>query len=187
MSYQTISGCCPFPINALQRAACLCLAAGLLLFQPHAAAAPGQKPAPQSTPTPEDTSAFNALLAKGDYAAAIQFVEQSSLSAGEKDGVTGILILDGLADKSPASRPPFPLAEGFARLERAALAGRDQSIADLRAKFTNGINDAGKNSLMAPNPALAQCWGAVESGKKKPAACVQLRKRLRVPEPVNGK
>jgi hypothetical protein len=166
----------------MKRTACLCLAAAWLVsYQPRAAADATQKTASSTTPAPDEASAFNALLAKGDYAGAIQFVKRSSLSASDKDGVTGTLILDGLADRSATSRPPFPLSEGFARLEKAASAGRAQSVADLRAKFTTGINDAGKNSIMPPNDALAKCWEGVESGRKKASACIQLRKRLRVP------
>jgi hypothetical protein len=166
----------------IKRTACLCLAAGWLVsYQPGAAADAAQKTASSTAPAPDDAAAFNALLAKGDYAGAIQFVERSKLSASDKDGVTGTLILDGLADRSATSRPPFPLSEGFAHLEKAALAGRAQSVADLRAKFTTGINDAGKNSIMPPNEALAKCWEGVESGKKKASACILMRKRLRIP------
>jgi hypothetical protein len=126
-------------------------------------------------------SDFNALVRRGDYAAAISFVEKSQLPAGEKDGVTGTLILDGLVDPSPATRPPYPLTEGFTRLERAASAGRVQSIADLRGKFTTGLNYAGKNILLPPNDALAKCWANVEAGTDKAATCITMRQRLQVP------
>jgi hypothetical protein len=124
---------------------------------------------------------FGTLLQKGDYAGAIAFVNAAKLSAAEKDGVTGNLILDGLVDPRATTKPPFPLAEGFTRLERAAAAGRKQSIADLRAKFTTGLNFEGKNSIMPPNASLAGCWNEVASGSSKASACIEMRKKLRVP------
>jgi hypothetical protein len=156
-------------------------AAGWLIScQPHAAV-PKQQSAPSAEPSAAAMSDFNALLRKGDYAGAIAFVEKSTLPAREKDGIIGTLILDGLVDQSASTRPPYPLAEGLARMEHAASAGRAQSVADLRAKFTTGLNDSGKNKLMPPNDALAKCWSDVEGGKQKPVMCVRLRKRLHVP------
>ena len=134
-------------------------------------------PAAEATP-PAD---FNSLVSKGDYAEAIKFVEQSALSDSEKDGTNGNLILDGWVDPNAVSRPPYPLAAGFVTLERAAAAGRGQSVADLRAKFTTGINYEGKKVLMAPNAPLAACWSKVESAQEAPATCIALRQRLQVP------
>jgi hypothetical protein len=125
---------------------------------------------------------FAAILDKGDYAGAIKFVEQSSVPTSEKDGLKGNLILDGWVDPAAVSRPPYPLVTGFDSLERAALAGRSQSITDLRAKLTTGINFEGKNVLMAPNPPLAQCWARVEAATEQPATCVALRRQLKVPQ-----
>ena len=124
---------------------------------------------------------FNSLVRKGDYAAAIALVEKAELAASEKDGVIGILILDGLVDPSAATRPPFVLADGFTRIERAATAGRTQSIADLRGKFTTGLNYEGKNILMPPNEALAKCWTTVEAGNDKASTCITMRQSLQVP------
>ena len=151
---------------------------------PHAATTPQPEPSPRSGAAPrlaDAASEFNALLGKGDYAGAIAFVEKSALTAAEKDGVTGTLILDGLVDPSASTRPAHPLAEGFTRMERAAAAGREQSVADLRAKFTTGINYEGKNILLPPHRALAECWANVEAGNEKATACISMRQRLRVP------
>jgi hypothetical protein len=151
------------------------------------ACSPQSTSAPQSVParTPPSAAAapadFNAFLSKGDYAGAIRFVEQSSLSDSEKDGTSGNLILDGWVDPNAVSRPPYPLAAGFVTLERAAAAGRGQSASDLRAKFTTGINYEGKKVLMAPNPPLAECWTKVESAQEAPSTCIGLRRRLQVP------
>jgi hypothetical protein len=143
--------------------------------QPHlrSAVAPAANGASQSV--------FTDLLQKGDYAAAIRFVEQSPAEQREKDGVNGTLILDGWVDPNALTRPPYPLAMGFERLERAATAGRVQSVADLEAKFTTGLNHEGKNVLMPPNSALAQCWSKVQQANEEPATCIALRKRLGVP------
>ena len=124
---------------------------------------------------------FTAFLNKGDYAGAIKFVEQSGLTESEKDGVKGNLILDGWADPAAATRPPYPLAAGFDSLERAAIAGRKQSVTDLSAKFATGVNYEGKNVLMAPAPSLATCWARVEAADAQAATCVALRRELRVP------
>jgi hypothetical protein len=62
-----------------------------------------------------------------------------------------------------------------------AVAGRGQSVADQRAKFTTGINYEGKNVLMAPNPPLAECWTKVESAQAAPSTCIALRRHLQVP------
>jgi hypothetical protein len=123
----------------------------------------------------------SAYLSTGDYVRAIEAVLRSRVSKVEKDGVTGVLILDGLVDPDAKTKPPYTLADGFARMERAALRGRRQSVADLRAKFEVGINYQGKNSLMAPVEALASCWRQVEGGSQKAAGCVALRRQLRVP------
>jgi hypothetical protein len=143
------------------------------------------QPVPAGAPPPAAAAAppadFNSFLSKGDYAGAIKFVEQSALSNSEKDGTNGNLILDGWVDPNAVSRPPYPLAAGFVTLERAAAAGRGQSVADLRAKFTTGINYEGKNVLMAPNPPLAECWTKVESAQEAPSTCITLRRRLQVP------
>jgi hypothetical protein len=143
--------------------------------QPHSgsAVAPAAHDAPQLV--------FRDLLQKGDYAGAIRFVEQSSAAQPEKDGVNGTLILDGWVDPNALTRPPYPLATGFESLERAAAAGRVQSATDLAAKFTTGLNHEGKNVLMPPNPALAQCWSKVGQGNEEPATCIALRKQLGVP------
>ena len=122
-----------------------------------------------------------AYLTKGDYAGAIEAVSRSKVSKVEKDGVTGILILDGLADPEATTKPPYTLADGLARMERAALRGRHQSVADLRAKFTVGVNYQGRNRLMAPYRSLAECWQQVQAGSTKAAACVALRKQLQIP------
>jgi hypothetical protein len=144
---------------------------------------PVRQAAPAGTPPAAEAapSDFNSFLGKGDYAGAIKFVEHSALSDSEKDGTNGNLILDGWVDPSAVSRPPYPLAAGFATLERAAVAGRGQSVADLRAKFTTGINYEGKNVLMAPNPPLAECWTKVESAQEAPSTCIALRRHLQVP------
>ena len=138
-----------------------------------------------ATPVSQSTGAlaneFNALLRKGDYAGAIALVDQSALAATEKDGVTGTMILDGLVDPSASTRPAFPLSEGLARMERAALGGRAQSIADLRGKFTTGVNDRGKTVVMPANAVLAECWSKVEAGGEKAGECVALRRRLGFP------
>ncbi|HLK67357.1 MAG TPA: hypothetical protein VKU19_28170 [Bryobacteraceae bacterium] len=137
---------------------------------------------PRPAPTPAQEAAdFAALLQKGDYAGAIAFTETSAMASRDKDGVIGTLILDGLVDHGATTRPKASLADGFDRMERAAAAGRSQSVADLRAKFTTGVNDAGKNSLMAPLPALAKCWTDVEQGSEKAGSCIQMRQKLRVP------
>jgi hypothetical protein len=151
--------------------------------QPQAGPAPVATSSSQSGSAAPTSSAsdFNALLKQGDYAGAIAFVEKSSISPTEKDGVAGTLILDGLVDPQASTRPAYRLSEGFARMERAAAAGRVQSISDLRAKFSTGINYAGKNILMAPNPALANCWSKVEAGAEKADACIAMRQRLRIP------
>jgi hypothetical protein len=148
---------------------------------PTAQSTPPQKTSDASKP-PDASSEFNTLVSKGDYAGAIAFVEKSGLPADEKDGITGTLILDGLVDPNASTRPAYPLGEGFIRMERAVSAGRTQSAADLRAKFTTGINYEGKNILMPPNEALANCWTDVEAGKEKSAACIAMRQRLRIPE-----
>jgi hypothetical protein len=112
---------------------------------------------------------------------ATEAAEFGAMTSAEKDGVTGNLILDGHVDPRAVSRPPYPLAEGFIRLERAAAAGRKQSIADLRAKFTTGLNFEGKNPLIPPIAALAKCWTEVGSGTAKASVCIEMRKKLRVP------
>ena len=129
----------------------------------------------------QEAKAMNALLQKGDYAGAIAFVEKSGVPASDKDGVIGTLIADGLVDREASTRPQYTLADGFTRMERAAAAGRIQSVADLRAKFTTGINDRGRNVLMPPVPELATCWTDVEEGKEKAASCIAMRERLKVP------
>ena len=61
-----------------------------------------------ATPAKQDVAAdFNALLKRGDYAAAIAFVSKAAeIPASEKEGVVGTLILDGLVDpKATTSRP----------------------------------------------------------------------------------
>jgi len=167
MSFRTILDCCP-----LSKLACLAaVLVALAACQQHPKSAP-------AAPSPTD---FNALLQKGDYAGALAFLDKASLPAAEKDGVAGTLILDGLVDPKATTKPPFPLSEGFKRLERAAAAGRGQSASDLKAKFTTGINYEGKNSLMPPNPELATCWGAVEKGSEKAPACIELRQSLKTP------
>lgn len=139
-----------------------------------------------SCQTPKEPAApaadFNTLLQKGDYAGAIAFVNAAAdIPANEKDGVIGTLILDGLVDPKATTKPPYKLGDGFDRLERAVVAGRTQSVADLRAKFSTGINYEGKNSLMPANEDLAKCWSEVESGSRKPPACIEMRKSLHVP------
>jgi hypothetical protein len=134
--------------------------------------------APPAQSTPAD---FNTLLKEGDYAGAILFVQAAKITAAEKDGVTGNLILDGHVDPRAVAKPPYPLAEGFIRLERAAAAGRKQSIADLRAKFTTGLNFEGKRQIMPPNAALAKCWTEVGAGTTKASVCMEMRKKLRMP------
>jgi hypothetical protein len=148
---------------------------------PTAQSTPPQKTSDATKPL-DPSSEFNALVSKGDYAGAIALVEKSGLAADEKDGITGTLILDGLVDPEASTRPGFPLGEGFTRMERAVSAGRTQSVADLRAKFTTGINYQGKNILMPPHQGLATCWTNVEAGKEKATACIAMRRRLRVPE-----
>lgn len=119
------------------------------------------------------------LVRTGDYRAAIERTEHEKLSAAEIDGVTGSLILQGLVDPAATARPPYTVADGLARMERAAAAGRMQSAADLKGKFTTGINHRGGNQLLAPNAELAGCWAKVEDGKEKAAACIALRKQSR--------
>jgi hypothetical protein len=150
----------------------------LLLLTAVLASCQTQAPPPQ----PPKAADFNTLLKNGDYAAAIAWVTAApGIAANEKDGVIGTLILDGLVDPKASSKPPYKLADGFERLEKAALAGRPQSVSDLRAKFTTGINYEGKNSLMPANEALAKCWTSVEALSNQAQACVDLRKSLRVP------
>jgi hypothetical protein len=167
--------------NAWMRPACALAVAGWLgSCQPHANTVSKHQASPSAV-SPAAMSEFNALVRKGDYAGAIAFVEASTLPASEKDGVIGSLILDGLVDPSSTTRPSYPLAEGFTRMERAASAGRVQSIADLRGKFTTGINYEGKNSLLPPNSSLAECWTGVEAGRDKPSTCINMRQRLHIP------
>jgi hypothetical protein len=155
----------------------------LCACSPQSASVPQSVPARPPPPAAEATplADFNSFLSKGDYAGAIKFVEQSALSDVEKDGTNGNLILDGWVDPNAVSRPPYPLTVGFVTLERAAAAGRSQSVADLRAKFTTGINYEGKKVLMAPNQPLAECWTKVESVQEAPSTCITLRRRLQVP------
>jgi hypothetical protein len=159
------------------------MCAMLLLCACRSQAVPDQSgaPAPKSSAA-QPTADFNLLVSKGDYAGAIAFVEKSNLAPDEKDGINGNLILDGLADPAASTRPPYTLSDGFARLERAAAAGRVQSVADLRAKFTVGVNYEGKSVLMAPVARLGQCWAKVEAGTQSAAFCIALRQRLHVPE-----
>ena len=143
------------------------------------------KDAPPSVPATQSVDAlaneFTALLRKGDYAGAIAIVEKSTLPATEKDGVTGNMILDGFVDPSAATRPKYTLGEGLTRMERAASSGRTQSIADLRGRFTTGLNDRGRTVVMPANPELATCWSKVEAGSGKAGECVALRARLGIP------
>ena len=171
--------------SAPSLAVLLAVALATLLSCQHPAATSRAQSAPAAqSPTAQsqdDSAQFTALVQKGDYAGAIAMVEKSSAPPREKDGVIGVVILDGLVDPSPTTRPPYSLADGFTRMERAASAGREQSIADLRARFTTGVNYEGKNILMPPNTALASCWTEVEAGTRKPGACIEMRKRLHVP------
>jgi hypothetical protein len=127
------------------------------------------------------TPQFTALLAKGDYAGAIDLTKRTDMPAAELDALLGTLTLDGLVDQRATTKPGYSIAEGLAFMETAALAGRPQSVADLRSKFTTGLNDAGKNQIMPPQPALAACWTKVEAGTEKPQVCVDLRKKLKLP------
>jgi hypothetical protein len=140
--------------------------------------------AAQSTPKlslEQATPQFTALLAKGDYAGAIDLTKRTDMPAAEQDAMLGTLTLDGLVDQRATTKPAYSIAEGLAFMEAAALTGRPQSVSDLRGKFTTGLNDAGKNQIMPPLPELAACWTKVEAGTEKPQICVDLRKKLKLP------
>ena len=167
----------------MARAAAVCVMLLLCACRSQPVSGTSASPAAPPSPAPQTSAGdFNRYLANGDYAGAIAFAEKSSLPHSERDGIVGNLILDGLVDPAASTRPPYSLSEGFARLERAAAAGRVQSAADLRAKFTVGINYEGKNILMAPVAALSQCWAQVEAGEQSAASCIALRQRIHVPE-----
>jgi hypothetical protein len=139
-----------------------------------------------SSTLPQSTPAVNAedipgLIGQGDYVAAIRAIEQSQADESEKLGTSGRLILDALVDPAAKSRPSLTLDEGIARMERAVVLGRANSMSDLIAVFDVGVNYRGQNAVLNPVPELASCWRSAKESKRSASECVDLRKKLGVP------
>ncbi len=147
-------------------------------------AAEKTEPAPKATAKISVDQAmpdFNKFLAAGDYAAAMALVKRVDVPDATRDHMLGDLVLEGLADDKAKSRPQATVADGLGLLETSAASGYPQAISSLRGRFENGINYQGRNQIMSANPALADCWRSAESGVKKPADCISLRAKLKLP------
>jgi hypothetical protein len=122
------------------------------------------------------------LLAQGDYGAVLEVIDKAKISEAEKLGTSGRIILDGLIDPNAKTRPKFSVEEGLSRMEKAVTLGRDTSISDLAALFTNGLGYRDEKKLFAAVPELASCWNEVKSKAKSADVCIALRKSLGVPK-----
>ncbi|MCC2975825.1 hypothetical protein LK533_03935 [Sphingomonas sp. PL-96] len=112
-----------------------------------------------------------------DYGRAITAIARSGRPAATIALETGNLIVAGHREAQPERRPAETLDQGLALLERAARSrGEAADIAPqhLRLWFERGVG-SGAHAAMAPQPALARCWAAVEVREKRPASCIAMR------------
>jgi hypothetical protein len=119
-------------------------------------------------------------IQRGDYAQAVAITRQTALPKPTLDLAVGTLILDAIADENAATRPADSIDDGIGHLEAAALAGETDAASSLRGLFHTGLSTRGENVVLAPQPALEECWQGVEEGGGATAqVCLDLRRVAR--------
>lgn len=112
-----------------------------------------------------------------DYAAAVQAVRRAEPRPGAADAEVASLTLRGLADPGAIRRPPGTAESALAALEAAAARDpkRDAPIAEAVMRY--GVRGPGEGPvLLAPRPAVADCWSRARTGAEPPGRCVALRR-----------